>query len=255
MPFAESRGKWRGVRGLFWDSNCFRQRLIRRWKKNPPKNAQFRPKHRYGGKCTFSKCTRNTDGESLKKGQEASVRRGEAENLPGEGKKKKTQRLTGETRRKKNIIHLVLRLHTLAQISPLPSIWRAERIWVRYSACWARPFAETITAGVNQLKLEIKSHLILQDQPPSAGIHFFFFPQCGIEVINGKEGTNLCEKKRQQRGRGVDGRLKGSGEGRSSLKTWLRRSEEVKFELSEVGPLSCICIFIFFLQGTEQTIW
>lgn len=70
---------------------------------------------------------------------------------------------------------------------------------------------------------------------------FFFFLQCGIEVINGKEGRNLCEKKRQQRGR----RLKGSGEGRSSLKTWLTRSEEVKFELSEVGPLSCICIFIF----------
>lgn len=66
---------------------------------------------------------------------------------------------------KENIVYLVL-MQTLTPISSLSSISQPGRICVRYTSYSARPFTVTISARINQLKLKIKSHLILPEQPP-----------------------------------------------------------------------------------------
>ena len=91
---------------------------------------------------------------------------GGEENAPGKKKKSGSEKV----KEKKNIIHLVL-IQTLTPISPPPSISQPERICVRCASYSAQPFTVTISARGNQLKLKIKSHLILPDQTP---LLFFF---------------------------------------------------------------------------------
>lgn len=91
---------------------------------------------------------------------------GGEENAPGKKEKSGSEKV----KEKKNIIHLVL-IQTLTPISPPPSISQPERICVRCASYSAQPFTVTISARGNQLKLKIKSHLILPDQTP---LLFFF---------------------------------------------------------------------------------
>lgn len=61
-------------------------------------------------------------------------------------------------------------MQTLTPITPLPLISQPERICVQYASYSAQPFTVTVSARVNQLKLKIKSHLILPVQTPFSGI-------------------------------------------------------------------------------------
>lgn len=96
-------------------------------------------------------------------------------------------------------------MQTLTPISSPSSISQPEWICVRYASYSARPFTVTIAAWSNQLKLKIKSHLILPEQPPQ--------PECVSErgrALRNKKGrmdsTKSLRERRQQMRRGDEHR-------------------------------------------------
>ena len=115
--------------------------------------------------------TRYNDQKMSKRARDAERKAGRQREtrptLPGKKKRSASEKLE----EKKNIIHLVL-IQTLTPISPPPSISQPERICVRCASYSAQPFTVTIPARGNQLKLKIKSHLILPDQTPPPHPHF-----------------------------------------------------------------------------------